>query len=239
MNDTSTSAIASFTLNEAPVFVDVINMNKKGSGGNLLVSAVTNKGQLLLFTHELTDGPSGGSKLKKPIKPVNQLKVETKDNAAPLKIYGMFVANAQHERVDSLDLGNESSGDLSQLLANYSLYIVYGSHLNPKIEKLQFSDLNESKVTLKRDDPFKTSVTLQTQATKVRSILFICRSKLDDPLFYEKKNSIDRDAKCFQRAQSARAGLFSATGQQSVEQQAQVHRARSDDSRRATERARH
>jgi hypothetical protein len=162
--------LASFTLNEAPVFVDVVNMNKKGGNSkseSLLVSVVTNKGQLFLFTHELADS-SSGSKLKKPIKSISQLKVETKDNSAPLKIYGAFVAGGQHERLDNLDLAGEaSSTDLSQLLAKFSLYIVYGSHLNPKIEKLQFSDFSESKITLKRDDPYKTSVTLQTQATKV------------------------------------------------------------------------
>ena len=60
---------------------------------------------------------------------------------------------------------------LTKSLEHQCLYIIYGSHLSPKIEKIKFSDLNESnKVTvLKRDDPFKTSVSLQIESTKIET----------------------------------------------------------------------
>ena len=134
---TSSAALASFTLNDAPVFIDTLNLTKRTSDKQqIFVSAITNKGHLNLFSHDLSE-PTNGNKLKKPIKAVNQIKVETKENGAPLKIYGSFVTNAQHLRVDSLDLGNETTAsDFSQILSQYFLYIVYGSHLNPKIEKL-------------------------------------------------------------------------------------------------------
>lgn len=178
VNETSTSSVASFTLNDAPLFTDVLAMSSKSSSSSsdkqrhVLVSAITNKGQLSLFTHSLS-AEAAAVKLKKPIKALNQIKVETKDSSAPLRIYGAFIANSQHVRVSSLELKSDDDvspqNDLSKLLSDYYLYIVYGSSLNPKIEKLQFSDLNESKLTLKRDDPFKTSVTLQTQTTKIET----------------------------------------------------------------------
>ncbi len=162
----STTSLASFTLNDGPVFLDTLNLtNQKDKNSNsVLISAVTNKGQLLLFNHDLSI-----QKLKKPVKSSVQIKIEAKENAAPLKIYGAFVCNSQNLRVENVELENNNS-DLSRL-SQYFLFIVYGSHLSPKIERMQFSDLNESKITLKRDDPYKTSVSLQTQSIKVNKNL--------------------------------------------------------------------
>ena len=166
-----TTAQASFTLNEAPVFVDLLNINRKATTSQVvLVSAVTNKGHLFLFSHDLSDAQAS-TKLKKPIKALSQIKIETKENSAPLKIYAAFVVSAQNARLDNVELAASATKEesISQLLAQQFLYIVYGSHLSPKIEKVAFSDLGESKITLKRDDPYKTSVSLQTQATKIET----------------------------------------------------------------------
>ncbi len=133
--------------------------------------AVTNKGSLYIYNHQLNeDADKNNNKLKKPIKALNNLKIQT-DDGQPIAIYGCFVTNIQNERLDRIELNcssiKNSSIPLSTLLSQYMIYLVYGSHLNPKIEKIQFTDLNESKIVLKREDPLKTTILLQTQSTKV------------------------------------------------------------------------
>jgi len=141
------------------------------------VCAVTNKGSVYIYNHQLNESTdkNNNNKLKKPIKALNNLKIETNDGQ-PINIYGCFVTNMQNERLDRIELNcssiKNSSVPLSTLLSQYVIYLVYGSHLNPKIEKIQFADLNESKMVLKREDPLKTTVLLQTQSTKVPFIIF-------------------------------------------------------------------
>lgn len=173
---TSSANVASFHINDGPVFIDTINVVNKNDKTNqesfALLCAVTSKGSLYIYNHHLEENTdkNNNNKLKKPIKALNNLKIET-DDGQPITIYGCFVTNMQNERLDRIELNcssiKNSSIPLSTLLSQYMIYLVYGSHLNPKIEKMQFTDLNESKMVLKREDPLKTTVLLQTQSTKV------------------------------------------------------------------------
>jgi hypothetical protein len=81
--------------------------------------------------------PSTSTKLKKPIKSVNQLRLETNDSN-PIPILSAFVANKQNERVDKLEsaLVGDDDSKLADFLGQYFVFIVYGSQLSPKIEKL-------------------------------------------------------------------------------------------------------
>ena len=131
MENSSVAALASFTLNDGPVFIDVINMHTstdKTSSSSVLISAVTNKGHLHLFNHQLvntdkviTNG-SSSSKLKKPIKSLNQLQIETHEGT-PLKIYAAFVTNQQSERLDQIE-SMSNVNVLTKLLEHQCLYII-------------------------------------------------------------------------------------------------------------------
>ena len=164
--------------------MDIINVNHLDERPTALICAVTIKGHLHIFTHQLdastnatTHVVNGGknlteNKLKKPIKSSNQIQIETHDGT-PLKIYATFITNSQNERLDQIEASHSfsSSNNIAKCLSQQYLYIIYGSHLNPKIEKFKFSDLNETnKVTLlKSDDSFKTSVSMQIEATKIET----------------------------------------------------------------------
>ena len=78
---------------------------------------------------------------KKKKKALNQLKLVTNESN-PIHILGSFVANKQNERLDRIDLQTKSIDysnlKLAELLSQYYLIIIYGSQLNPKIEKLVF-----------------------------------------------------------------------------------------------------
>ncbi|CAF0715067.1 unnamed protein product [Brachionus calyciflorus] len=167
ITETSNQTLQSFTLNDGPSFLEVISIKKNDKNLEALVLAMTHKGQLCLFKYDFSSDEK--SNLKKPLKPINTVKLETKEGS-PLKIYAAFLANSKNEKLDLIELGNvNNESSLVDMLNNNYLYIVYGSHVNPRIEKIEFSELNETKKVLKRDDPFKTSVTLQTQATKIES----------------------------------------------------------------------
>ena len=150
--------MASFTANDSPIFLDVVNvLNNKDANTSpfALICAVTGKGHLYIYNHQLLSNTQAinnnttnknENKLKKPIKAVNQIQIETNEGT-PLKIYGAFVTNLQNERVDKIDISSSSlsltsSSNASAIsipsasLSQQYLYIVYGSHLNPKIEKL-------------------------------------------------------------------------------------------------------
>lgn len=144
--------MASFTANDSPIFLDVVNVsNSKDANSSpfALVCAVTGKGHLYIYNHQLTSSTAANkneNKLKKPIKAINQIQIETNEGT-PLKIYGAFVTNSQNERMDKIDISsasisltsssNSSAVSMpSSSLSQQYLYIVYGSHLNPKIEKL-------------------------------------------------------------------------------------------------------
>lgn len=161
------TSVQSFTINDGPTFMQVLNL-KNGKNSKALVLALTQKGQLFMYNHDLEEKVVKGTSLKKPIKAQNSLKMETKEGS-PLKIYAAFVTNSQNERLDLVNVGQ--SENLCELLAENYLYVVYGSHLNPKIEKLVFSDLTEAKTVLKRDDPYKITISLQTQVTKTETPL--------------------------------------------------------------------
>lgn len=167
VNETPTQTIQSFSLNDGPTFIELVSIKKKEKASEVLLLALTQKGQLLFFSHNFSN--TENSNLKKPLKPTNTVKLETNEGSS-LKIYAAFVTNSKNEKVDSIELGNEN-GSLFELLNNNYLYIVYGSHVNPRIEKLEFSDFKETKKVLKRDDPFKTTVGLQIQTTKIETPL--------------------------------------------------------------------
>lgn len=131
-NDSST-ALAAFNINEGAVYLDVLNV----SNNNALILAITNKGHLYVYLHQLESNTN--NKLKKPIKALNQLKLETNESN-PIHILGTFLTNKQNERLDRVDLDQKSidysSLRLAELLSQYFLFIIYGSQLNPKIEKM-------------------------------------------------------------------------------------------------------
>ena len=168
-NSTVSSAIASFTINEGPVFMDAVmtacSISKNTSTNDdsgvtnpfALITAVTTKGHLFIYNHQLEQKESNQVKLKKPIKPVYQVQIVTNEGN-PLNIYGAFVLNESNERLDNFD----------QLqTAQLTLCLVYGSLVSPVIEKIEFSSLNEPKTVLCRNDPSKIDVSLQSQSTKV------------------------------------------------------------------------
>ena len=127
VSNTVTSSSNAFTINEGPIFLDVVSVNgssKSETNGDsmssieLLLSAVTNKGHLNLYRHQINN------KVKKPIKAKQQLQIESHEGA-PLKIYAAFLVNSFNERLDAF----ESDSELS-------FYFVYGSIVNPVIEKI-------------------------------------------------------------------------------------------------------
>ena len=63
-----------------------------------LITAVTNKGHLYIYSHQLATFET--PKLKKPIKSVYQIQIVTNEGN-PLGIYGAIVLNKLYERLDS------------------------------------------------------------------------------------------------------------------------------------------
>lgn len=148
-NNNTNGAVCSLTINEGPAYLDVAVVNNTTA----LVTAVTNKGHLFIYKHAIGED----KKSKKPVKAIHQVKIQTEEGV-PLAIYGAFVTNAFNERLDSF----ESESDLT-------LYFVYGSHVAPVIEKMKLSELTEKITVLKRQDPFKSKVLVQTQTTKIET----------------------------------------------------------------------
>ena len=139
--------------------VNKTNTNENSGVTNpfALITAVTTKGHLFIYNHQLEQNESNQVKLKKPIKPVYQVQIVTNEGN-PLNIYGAFVLNESNERLDNFD----------QLqTAQLTLCLVYGSLVSPVIEKIEFSSLTEPKTVLCRNDPSKIDVSLQSQSTKV------------------------------------------------------------------------
>ncbi|RNA01364.1 WD repeat-containing 43-like [Brachionus plicatilis] len=166
VSDTCTQTLQSFTLSDGPSFIDVVNVKKDEKLKDIILVALTQKGSLSIFNLDLCKIDK--SNLKKPLKPLNSLKIETKEGA-PLKIFAAFLADSNNQKLTTIELAKDAVS-LNELLNNhYYLYVVYGSHVNPRIEKLEFSLLDEAKKVLKREDPFKSCVYLQTQSTKIES----------------------------------------------------------------------
>jgi hypothetical protein len=167
----SAAALASFTLNDGPVFIDAVSVEDEteksaSSSPTTLICAVTGKGQLYIFKHQLLDDQlqqrSNEKKtIKKPIKSVNQVNFETFEGTS-LQIYGAFLINANNERQVQSNLTDEP-------IDKHQVCVVYGSHLYPRIEKLSLTSFKETKTILKRDDPFKIQIDLQRQVIKVET----------------------------------------------------------------------
>ena len=163
---TVSSAIASFTINEGPVFMDAVitaGSIKTADDDDVsastdpyaLITAVTNKGHLFIYSHQLETFET--TKLKKPIKSVYQIQIVTNEGN-PLSIYGAFVLNELNERLEIFD---------RLQMERLTLCLVYGSLVSPVCEKIEFSTLNQPKNVLVRNDPSKIDVSLQSQSTKV------------------------------------------------------------------------
>lgn len=168
IEESCNQTIQSFSLNDGPSFINVINVKKDEMLKDIVLIALTQKGSLSLFNFNISKNEK--SNLKKPLKPINSLKVETKEGA-PLKIFAAFLVDSNNQKLDSIEIAkNDVSYDVL-LNKNYHLYIAYGSHVNPIIEKLEMTQLDESKKILKREDPNKSSVNLQTQLTKIETPL--------------------------------------------------------------------
>jgi len=114
----SNSALASFTANDAPAQVDLTTVQGETESRSLLC-AVTSKGHLFIYDQVLAE-----RKLKKPVKAVHQVVLETREGV-PLPILAAFVVNEGGERLETF--GGESG---------LAVFMVYGSHVNPVFEKL-------------------------------------------------------------------------------------------------------
>lgn len=162
--NTPSAAIASFTINEGPVFIDAvstavqINKSNENSGSFALICAVTSKGHLFIYSSQLDTNHTG--KVKKPVKPIHQVQIETHEGQ-PLNIFGAFVTNESNERLECFD-----ESQTNQLI----LCLIYGTLVNPVVEKVEFSSLTEPKTVFRRTDPSKIDVTIQIQSTKVTFI---------------------------------------------------------------------
>lgn len=146
----STSPIFSFTAVDSPVFIDVVNLNIKDYKKTVsILIVVTNRGSLYFYLNELNSNETVGKSGKKStaanslsnFKPFKQLNIETNENAA-LKINAAYLCNSKNERVNLVDLDAiDSNCDLcdsvvKNLKNQFGLFIVYGSSVNPRIEKL-------------------------------------------------------------------------------------------------------
>ena len=112
------AAQCTFTINDGPSYIDIacVSNDKESSA---ILCAVTSKGHLFIYNHIVTE-----KKVKKPVKAAHQLSVQTHEGV-PLQILGAFVTNSFNERLESFE-------DQSELV----VYVVYGSHVNPIIEKM-------------------------------------------------------------------------------------------------------
>lgn len=113
---------------------------------------VTNRGNLCLYLNELpilrneTAEKSSKNHLGlSSAKPFKQLVIDTKENINNnnLKIYAACLCNSKNERTESIDLDFISASDsdlnaavFKNLAENYGLFIVYGSNINLRMEKL-------------------------------------------------------------------------------------------------------
>lgn len=135
-SESSNMAFQSYTINDGPIFIETLTVRKNDQNLTAVVLALTQKGQLFIFNHELESQTE--KNIKKPLKSQNSLKIETKEGSS-LKIFATFVTDSKNKRLNFVDLKNTTqSNSLSELLSESYLYLVYGSHLNPKIEKLVF-----------------------------------------------------------------------------------------------------
>lgn len=150
----SSASLLSFAVNDSPIYIDIINLDVKTHQNTVaLLLVITSKGQLLVYLNELVSNQVSKSKKasstssSSSTKPLRQLSVETKEGVG-LKISASFLTNAQNERIDAVEIDSpikSSSGSsdfatevFKHLTAQYCLYILYGSSVNPRIEKLVF-----------------------------------------------------------------------------------------------------
>ena len=170
INHSSNKTFQTFILNDGATFIDIVNLKNAEKLEEALLLALTNTGSLSIFNFDTTKIEK--SILNKPLKPFKNLKIETKEGA-PLKIYSAFLVDSNNQKLDCIE---KSKDDISLdviLSKNFNLFVVYGSHLNLKIEKIEFSQLNGTKTVLKREDPFKSSVSIQTQSTKIETPIIL------------------------------------------------------------------
>lgn len=154
-------------VNEEPIYIDAVttaaslSQDDESASLHALICAVSNKGHLFIYNHAIDAEKPGCNKVKKPVKSVHQVQIETHEGNS-LSIYGAFVMNEANERSEHFD-----QSQIGQLV----LCIIYGSMIAPKIEKIEFSSLTAPKTVLRRADPSKIDLSLQTQSTKVNYIL--------------------------------------------------------------------
>ena len=211
------NALASFTLSDSAVYTELVRVtdvsSSSSSSSNVaILLAVTSNGHLHMFAHDTRD------KLRKPLKPSKQVRIESTSGGggSSIAIIGCFVANKHSERLDTIESASASpqaSSGLDKLLANQCIYIVYGSPVNPRIEKLNVDELisvTEKTITLKRKDPFASSVRVETESTKVNSTTQWQGTTKTSEMKQQhtcNKQRLDRDAKCVQRSESTGARL--------------------------------
>ena len=123
-SNSTAAALYSFTINDGPVYLDAACQVNEENKSSAIICAVTAKGDLFIYNHLMQEKSEVKTKLKKPIKAAHQLQMQTNEGA-PLQIFAAFVTNEFNERLDSYD----SKAELT-------LYLVYGSHVNPIIEKM-------------------------------------------------------------------------------------------------------
>ncbi|KAK3094081.1 hypothetical protein FSP39_023991 [Pinctada imbricata] len=135
------SAVASFSLPEEPVMLDV-GSNAKDSQV-LLLAVVTRGGQVLVFEHT----PNG--KLKKPVHPKVTIQVATsgENDSVPHPIQIL----AAHVCDDSKNI-----------------LLIHGNYLKPTFEKIKYDNSN-SNVCLLREDPRLSSIENQASISRIKT----------------------------------------------------------------------
>lgn len=150
ISQSSTSALLSFSVNDSPIYMDVVNLNIKDYNDTVaMLIVITSRGALHLYVNDLVSPTKSDTKSPKKAassgtsgKPIKQLTIESKENVT-LKINAAYLSsNSKNERLDSIDLDPaDLNGDLAasvfkSLVSQCSLVVVYGATVSPRIEKL-------------------------------------------------------------------------------------------------------
>lgn len=151
LENSSSSPVVSFSVNDSPIYIECVNLKIKNHTASsvALLIVLTNRGSLYLYVNELTQSNMNETKSSKKsatsVKSFRQLVIETKENVT-LKISAAYLSNSKNERVESsieLDSVPVTSNDsdfasnvFKNLASHCGLFLVYGSNMNLRMEKL-------------------------------------------------------------------------------------------------------
>ncbi|XP_046371992.2 WD repeat-containing protein 43-like [Haliotis rufescens] len=137
------NALASFSLPDEPVYV---NISKSSKDQSILLAVVTKSGQVLVFEHTLN------GRLKKPLRPKVKIQVVTagggvkEDTPRPIPVLAAHIQGGKEK----------------------SLLLAHGSYLKPTFEKVAY-DPSQPEVCLIREDPLRTAFKKDGGVSKIRT----------------------------------------------------------------------